>query len=196
MKKVIRPAGFFATLTAPKSWAERIAAIKAKASKAGKQKPTAKLEIDDANGEKLDFPEIGDVSEIAEGVAVVATDGDHVFEADGKIYTLTVASGVVTAVVVTDAQDPAEEMSAETAEFVEAVATGLAEAEAFKVEANAKIANLETKLAELATLKADFATLKATLKHSDDGMKSDDLEKPKAVKVGGKSIDLSKINLK
>lgn len=195
MKKVIRPAGFFATLTAPKSWAERLAAIKAKASKAGKQKATAKLEIDDANGEKLDFPEIGDVSEIAEGVTVVATDGDHVFEADGKIYTLTVAGGVVTAVVVADAQDAAE-MSAETAEFVEAVATGLAEAEAFKIEANAKIADLETKLAEFATLKADFAALKATLKHGDDGMGDGDAGKPKAVKVGGKSIDLSKINLK
>lgn len=85
MKKTTRQSSFFATLSGAKNWAERLAAIKAKASKGGKGKPNAELKIDDANGETMDFPEIGDVSEIAEGVAVTATDGDHIFEVDGKI---------------------------------------------------------------------------------------------------------------
>jgi len=125
MKKVIRPGGFFARAEgAPLSWKERAAKLLGKA----KPKATAKLEIDDANGEKLIFPEIGDVSEIAEGVAVSATDGEHVFTSDGTTYTFTVASGVITAVVETPIEEEvieAEAMSEDTAEFVQAVAEAM-----------------------------------------------------------------------
>lgn len=194
MKKTTRPAGFFATLTGPKNWAERLAAIKAKAKKnTSKPEPNAALKIDDANGETMDFPEIGDVSEIAEGVAVTAADGEHVFEADGKIYTLTVLGGKVTAVVVTEAEaDTSAEMNAETAEFVEAVAEGLAKAEEFETTATLEIADLKK---QLATAVASLDKLKATLKHGGDGLGGDD-DKSKTLKIGGKTIDLSRINLK
>jgi len=171
-------------------WRERLAALKGK----GKQhKTTAKLEIDDATGEKLVFPEIGDVSEIAEGVAIEATDGEHVFVADTTTYTVTVAGGKVTAVVETVEEDPAAEteMNAETVAFVEAVAEALETGEAFQTTAEARITKLE---ADLATALGTIQTLKSTMSHAKapEGEGAD----TKEFKVGGKKIDLSKINLK
>src|SRR6187402_1573001 len=137
MKKTIRSGGFFAKAEGAPSWKDRLAKM------TGKAKPTAtaRLEIDDANGEKLVFPEIGDVSEIAEGVAVSATDGEHVFTSDTTTYTVTVAAGVITAVVETPIEEApaAEAMSEETVEFVQAVASGLEAAEAFQATATADI---------------------------------------------------------
>lgn len=174
-------------------WRERLAALKGK----GKQhKPTAKLEVDDATGEKLVFPEIGDISEIAEGVAVTATDGEHVFVADTTTYTVTVAGGKVTTVVETPVEageDPEAEteMNAETVAFVEAVAEALEVGETFQATATADIAKLTT---DLATALAEIKTLKSTMSHA----KAPEGEggEPKEFKVGGKKIDLSKINLK
>lgn len=193
MKKVTRPAGFFATLKGAKSWAERVAAIKAKAQKPGKQKPNAKLDIDDANGETMEFPEIGDISEIKEGTVVNATQGEHVFEADGKLYTIVVENEIIKSVVITDKEDGRTEdvMNAETAEFVQAVAEALADAEQFKVDATAQLEALKT---ELASAKTDFTKLKATLRHSGDGLGGDGTS-PTSIKIGGKTIDLDKINL-
>lgn len=170
-------------------WRERLAALKGK----GKQhKATAKLEIDDATGEKLVFPEIGDVSEIAEGVAIEATDGEHVFVADTTTYTVTVAGGKVTAVVETVEEDPAEtEMNAETVAFVEAVAEALETGEAFQTTAEARITKLE---ADLATALGTIGTLKSTMSHGK--AKEGEAEEAKEFKIGGKKIDLSKINLK
>jgi len=185
MKKTIRKGGFFASMGSPKSWLERAAAIKAKAQKGGKPEPSALLKIDDANGETMEFPEIGDVSEIVEGVAVTAADGEHVFEADGKIYTVTVLGGAVTTVAVEDATDSTEE-------FITAVVEELAANEEFKTTALQAIEDLKT---ELATAKTDFEKLKATLKHKGDGLEPD-APKATSVRVGGKTIDLSKINLK
>lgn len=172
-------------------WRERLAALKGK----GKQhKATAKLEIDDATGETLIFPEIGDVSEIAEGVAIEATDGEHVFVADTTTYTITVAGGKVTAVVETPvADDPAAdtEMNAETVAFVEAVAEALEAGETFQTTAKASIEKLTT---DLATALAEIKTLKSTMSHgkAEEG----EAGEAKEFKVGGKKIDLNKINLK
>lgn len=195
MKKVVRTGGFFAKAEGAPSWRDRLAKMKL----GGARKPTAKLEIDDANGEKLIFPEIGDVSEIAEGVAVTATDGTHVFVADTTTYTVEVAAGVIASVVETPTQaDPAAEaqaMSPETVEFIEAVAQALEEAEEFKATANAKI---EAQEQLIATMQEDFKKFKATMGHKDD--KGDgagaDGEPTKKVSIKGKSIDLSKLNLK
>ena len=171
-------------------WRERLAALKGK----GKQhKSTAKLEIDDANGEKLIFPEIGDISEIAEGVAIEATDGEHVFIADTKTYTVTVAGGKVTAVVETVIEEAAAdtEMNAETVAFVEAVAEALEAGETFQTTAKASIEKLTT---DLATALGEIKTLKSTMSHAKP--KEGEAGEAKEFKVGGKKIDLSKINLK
>jgi len=189
MKKTIRSGGFFAKAEGKLSWTERLAKMRGKA----KPKATAKLEVDDANGEKLLFPEISDVSEIAEGVAVTATDGEHVFTADNTTFTVTVAAGVITAVVETPIEEaPAGAMSAETVEFIEAVAEAMGAAETFQATAAAEIETLKTGLAAaLVTIE----TLKATMSHGRAAEGESD-EKPKTLKVNGKSINLDKINLK
>lgn len=199
MKKTIRPGGFFAKAEGAPSWKDRLAKMKLMGG--GKPKATAKLEIDDAvSGEKLIFPEIGDVSEIAEGVAVTATDGPHVFTADTTTYTVEVLAGKVVSVVETpteeEEEEAAAEMSAETAEFVEAVAEALEVAGEFQATATAKFTKLES---DLATALETIKTLKATMSHrtpKEGEGDSDDDGKPKTFKVAGKSIDLSKINLK
>src|SRR6478735_4774337 len=114
MNKQIRTGSFFAKAEGAPSWKDRLAKMTGKA----KPKATAKLEIDDANGETLVFPEIGDVSEIAEGVTVTAADGEHVFTADATTYTVVVTNGVVTSFTETPIEVAAAEMSAETVEFV------------------------------------------------------------------------------
>lgn len=183
MNQPFRKGGFFAKAEGQAlSWKDRLAKLKGKA----KPKATAKLEIDDANGETVVFPEIGDVSEIAEGTAVTATDGDHVFTADGKTYTVTVAAGVVTAIVEDVPVPAADGMNEDTMAFVEAVAEAMEANETFRAEANAKITALEE------TLK----TLKATMSHPapKEGEGTDDA--PKGLKIAGKTINLSNINLK
>ena len=191
MKIPFRKASTLSKAEGPKlGWRERLAALKGK----GKQhKSTAKLEIDDATGEKLVFPEIGDVSEIAEGVAIEATDGEHVFVADATTYTVTVAGGKVTAVVETPTEEAAgeTEMNAETVAFVEAVAEALETGEAFQTTAGARITKLE---ADLATALVTIGTLKSTMSHGK--AKEGEAEEAKEFKIGGKKIDLSKINLK
>ena len=201
MKKVVRPGGFFAKAEGAPSWRDRLAKMKL----GGARKPTAKLEIDDANGEKLIFPEIGDVSEIAEGVAVTATDGTHVFVADTTTYTVEVTAGKIASVVETPTQaDPpaAEAMSAETVEFIEAVAQALEEAGEFQATAQKTIDEQAKTIIEqsnlIATMQEDFKKFKATMGHKDDkgeGAGADD-EPTKKVSIKGKSIDLSKLNLK
>ncbi len=195
MKKTIRTGAFFAKAEGVLSWKDRAAKIIGKA----KPKATAKLEIDDqATGEKLVFPEIGDVSEIAEGVAVTATDGPHVFVADATTYTVEVLDGKVVSVVETPTEEEqtAEAMSEETVEFIGAVAEAMEASEAFQTTATAKFLKLET---DLATALETIKTLKATMSHKapkEGEGEGEEGDKPKAFKVGGKSIDLSKINLK
>jgi len=193
MKKVVRQGGFFAKAEGAPSWRDRLAKMKL----GGARKSTAKLEIDDANGEKLIFPEIGDVSEIAEGVAVTAADGTHVFVADTTTYTVEVAAGLIVSVVETPVEtDPPapEAMSPETAEFIGAVAEALEEHATFKATAEATIAEQGR---TIATMQAEFTKFKATMGHKDD--KADETggdEPKKKVTINGKAIDFAKLNLK
>jgi hypothetical protein len=193
MNKQIRKGAFFAKAEGAPSWRDRLAKMKiVKAPRIAK----AILEIDDANGETLIFPEIGDASEIAEDVAVTATDGAHVMTVDGRTFTVDILNGKVVAVT-EDTPAAAEEeadaeMNAETAEFVQAVAEALEEAAEFKATAEAKIAEqAET----IATMQEDFKKFKATMGHSDDKAPAGDDDK-KQVVIGKKKIDFSKINLK
>lgn len=178
----------FSTASGGTGWRDRLAKMTG-----GKPRgATAKLEIDDANGELLIFPEIGDVSEIAAEVAVTATDGTHVFTADTKVYTVEVLGGKVVSVVSEDVAPAA--MSQETIDFIEAVAQELEANETFRTTAQASI---ETLTADLATAREEVKTLKGLMKHGGDGTGGEGGNGgATTVKVGGKTIDLGKINLK
>jgi len=143
-----------------------------------KSKATALLEINDANDEMMTFPDISDVGEIAADVSVTATDGTHVFTADGNVITLVVTGGKVVSV------DKVEEtVSDATAEFIEAVAEQLDVNEQFRA----------TALAEIDGLKKTISEMKALMSHGSD---QGDKLKVKDVVVGGKKIDLTKVNFK
>jgi hypothetical protein len=191
MIRNFRKSSAFSTATGGTGWRERLA----KMTGGKPRQATAKLEIDDANGELLIFPEIGDVSEIAQDVAVTATDGTHVFTADTKTYTVEVLGGKVVSVVSEDAATPPAAMSQETIDFIEAVAQELEANEAFRATAQASIDSLTT---DLATARAEVATLKGLMKHGGDGTGGDGTGGAGAttVKIAGKTIDLGKINLK
>lgn len=194
MKREIRPAGFFAKMTGAGSWADRLAKLKAKAKAKTKPAATAKLEIDDANGETMVFPDIGDVSEIVEGVAVTATDADHVFTADGSTYTITVLDGKVTTVIEDTTEEDEDPGADQTGDFIEAVATELATNETFRTTAQASI---DAANARADKMEADLVALKKLLKHKGDGTNEEGgAGAPKAVKVNGMTINLDKINLK
>lgn len=189
MKKVIRTGGFFAKAEGGLSWKDRLAKMRGKS----KPKPTAKLEIDDATGETLVFSEIGDVSEIAEGVAVTATDGEHVFVADATTYTVTVLGGVITAVVTTVMDEGAGAMSEETEEFITAVAEAMEASETFQASATARIEKLET---DLATALGTITKLRASMSHKGDGTDDDGADGKKPILINGRAINLANINLK
>lgn len=197
MKRIFRPAGTFAKAEGqPKTWKDRFAGLTGGKKK---DKPSAKLEIDDATGETLIFPDLGDISEIVEGVTVTATDGDHVFTADNSVYTVTVLDGKVTLVIEdqTGTDDDGNPLSEETTAFVEAVVEEMDTNATFRAEALAAITTLTE---GLAAANKTIATMRATMKHGGDG--TDDggdggagSGTPKTFKVGGKTVDISKINL-
>ena len=58
----------------------------------------AELVIDDASGTTLTFPDISDISEIAEGVAIDAADGTYTIANGEDVMTVVVVAGVVTSV--------------------------------------------------------------------------------------------------
>lgn len=153
-------------------------------------KPNMVLEIQDANGVNLVFPDVNDITEIEVGTTVTAEDGEHVFTADNNTYTIVVAAGVVTELEVepieapAPAPDPIEPTNVLTPETIEMLQ---AFADQFEVSATA-IAALQAQNAELVQTIAD---LKGLMSHDDDK------PKPAAeVVIGGKKIDLTKINLK
>lgn len=154
-------------------------------------KPNMVLEIQDANGVNLVFPDVNDITEIEVGTAVTAEDGEHVFTADNNTYTIVVAAGVVTELEVepieqppappADPIEPTNVLTPETIEMLQAFA------DQFEASATA-IAALQAQNAELVQTIAD---LKGLMSHDDDK------PKPAAeVVIGGKKIDLTKINLK
>ena len=164
-----------------KNWRDRLAKMKFV-----KRQSTALLEVDDVNGEKLIFPEIGEASEITTDTVVTATDGTHVISLDNKTLTIEVLNGKVASVTEDGSQ---EEMNEETQQFVEAVATALLDHDTLLATAQKTI---EAQAATIATMQEDFKKFKATMSHQNDEV----VEKEKGVLIGGKKIDLSKINLK
>jgi hypothetical protein len=149
------------------------------------------FEIDGANGEKLTFPEANDITEIEEGSAVTAEDGEHVFVADGKTYTIKVEAGKVTSLEVTEEEPLVDsEMSAETIEMLQAIANQFEE----NATALASLrTELETARTESESFKTAFAEMKALMSHGGDDTDDD---KDKNLVIGGKKIDLKKINIK
>lgn len=114
----------------------------------------AELVIDDSNGVSLTFPDISDIAEIAEGVAVDAPDGTYVI-ADGEdTITVVVAAGLVTSFERATPEALASEPGELDAE-VQAVLKGVVTA--FK--------GLQAKFV---ALEADHKTLKASLKHEEE----------------------------
>jgi len=111
----------------------------------------AELVIDDSNGTSLTFPDISDIAEIAEGVAIDAPDGTYVIADGDGTMTVVVLSGAVVSVTKDAPVAAVPELGAE----VEAVLTAVVEAHA--------------------TLKGDFVALLqrhdalvASLKHGEE----------------------------
>jgi len=168
------------------TWREAAAKLGIKVPK--EKKPNMLFEIDGANGEKLTFTEANDVTEIKEGSAVTAEDGEHVFVTDGNTYTIQVESGKVTKMEVVPVEENTTDMSAETVEFIQAVAAELEKNENLFAEMKT---NFETLKGENESLKTQIKDMKALMSHGGD----DDDKNPKGLKIGNKTIDLTKINL-
>lgn len=116
----------------------------------------AELIIDDSNGTSLTFPEISDVSEIAEGVAVSAPDGTYVIANGEDAITIVVLSGVISTMEVST-PDVEGSTDSELETVLEAI-----------VEENVALKGEVTALkGELSTFKAEFTALKVALKHDD-----------------------------
>lgn len=114
----------------------------------------AELVIDDSNGTSLTFPDISDIAEIAEGVAIDAPDGTYVIANGEETITIVVASGAVTSFsteAIVAATGPATELGAEVEAVLEAV-----------VEAHKELK------AKFVALEADHKALKVSLKHEEE----------------------------
>lgn len=128
-------------------------------------KVVAELAIDDTNGVKLTFPDISEISEIAEGVAVDAPDDTYVIANGDKSITIVVAAGKVTEVKDTSADD--------------AAAAAKAAAEAAKGEIDPEVkafltiltAEIKADKAKFTALEKDYNSLKASLKHGTEETK-------------------------
>lgn len=119
------------------------------------QEVKAELVIDDSNGTSLTFPDISDIAEIAEGVAIDAPDGTYAIANDTETITIVVVGGVVTSftteAVVATTEPAATELGAEVEAVLEAVV--------------AKFADLEAKYV---ALEKDHKALKVSLKHEGE----------------------------
>ena len=118
----------------------------------------AELVIDDASGTTLTFPDISDISEIAEGVAIDAADGTYTIANDEEVMTVVVTAGVVTSVTVETPEAVAAvggELDTEVAAVLEAISDEVVALKASNVK-----------------LVAELKDLKASLKHdTDEGKK-------------------------
>ena len=119
----------------------------------------AELVIDDASGTTLTFPDISEVSEIAEGVAIDAADGTYTIANGEDVITVVVMTGVVTSVAI---ETPAAvaavggELDSEVAAVLEAISDEVVALKAHNVK-----------------LVAELKDLKASLKHdTDEGKKA------------------------
>ena len=119
----------------------------------------AELVIDDASGTTLTFPDISDISEIAEGVAIDAADGTYTIAHGEDAMTVVVVAGVVTSVAMETPEAVAAvegELGAEVQEVLAAITDEVVALKAHNVN-----------------LVAELKDLKASLKHdTDEGKKS------------------------
>ena len=118
----------------------------------------AELVIDDASGTTLTFPDISDISEIAEGVAIDAADGTYTIANGEEVMTVVVVAGVVTSVAIETPEAVAAvggELDSEVAAVLEAISDEVVALKAHNVK-----------------LVAELKDLKASLKHdTDEGKK-------------------------
>ena len=118
----------------------------------------AELVIDDASGTTLTFPDISEMSEIAEGVAIDAADGTYTIANGEDVMTVVVVAGVVTSVATETPEAVAAvggELDTEVAAVLEAISDEVVALKAHNVK-----------------LVAELKDLKASLKHdTDEGKK-------------------------
>ena len=115
----------------------------------------AELVIDDASGTTLTFPDISDISEIAEGVAIDAADGTYTIANGDEVMAVVVVAGVVTSVAIETPEAVEGELDTEVAAVLEAISDEVVALKAHNVK-----------------LVAELKDLKASLKHdTDEGKK-------------------------
>lgn len=130
----------------------------------------AELVIDDANGVALTFPDISEISEIAEGVAVSAPDGTYTIADGDAALIVVVMGGLVTSVT---AEEPAPAPVAEEGEIgteVAAVLTAITEEVVALKASNLKYV-------------AELKDLKISLKHDTSEGKKPEAEKTNKFKI-------------
>ena len=109
----------------------------------------AELVIDDSNGVTLTFPDISDIAEIAEGVAIDAPDGTYVIANGEESMTIVVLGGVVASVTMeapAAAEAVATELEAETQAVLEAITEQVVALKASNVKLVAELKDLKTSL--------------------------------------------------
>lgn len=109
----------------------------------------AELVIDDSNGVTLTFPDISDIAEIAEGVAIDAPDGTYVIANGEESMTIVVLGGVVASVTMeapVAAEAVATELEAETQAVLEAITEQVVALKAANVKLVAELKDLKTSL--------------------------------------------------
>ena len=109
----------------------------------------AELVIDDASGTTLTFPDISDISEIAEGVAIDAADGTYTIANGDEVMTVVVVAGVVTSVA-TETPEPVAavegELDTEVAAVLEAISDEVVALKAHNVKLVAELKDLKASL--------------------------------------------------
>lgn len=109
----------------------------------------AELVIDDSNGVTLTFPDISDIAEIAEGVAVDAPDGTYVIAHNEGAMTLVVMGGVVMSATMeapAEAEAAATELEADTQAALTAIVEEVVALKASNVRLVAELKDLKASL--------------------------------------------------
>ena len=127
----------------------------------------AELVIDDSNGVTLTFPDISDIAEIAEGVAIDAPDGTYVIAHGEESMTVVVLGGVVASVTMEAPAPVAEAVATELEAETQAVLEAITEQVVALKAANVSVV-------------AELKDLKASLKH--------DVKEPAAAAAANKNV--------
>ena len=106
----------------------------------------AELVIDDASGTTLTFPDISDISEIAEGVAIDAADGTYTIANGEEVMTVVVVAGVVTSVAIETPAAVGGELDSEVAAVLEAISDEVVALKAHNVKLVAELKDLKASL--------------------------------------------------